>query len=373
MHVVLSGQSGVIAVKGPVVSFTPTGEDGGDTVDVLCIAASDISQLMRSRKDQKVAKLVASRMDYLAVFDSLSDRETFIEAVVTAQTPPGNDTESSGSADRWRLRVICGAAVDAGILTDDELNAIMDGECQRGVAQPIDALETLVDRNTYQLLPITEQMENDIFRQIPALAAIFQTHVVDGESKKAFWEAVVRKYFCFSRTFLEEELNATNDQSVAPGGRANSSGIVAINAASLRALPKHGAAARVEGTVDAGWVAVDGSVADTDCGECVPVHAEMFCTRRPMPTLSTPPSLVALVPTATPPQPLRGSDPFEGHEVSRVLPQEPTHREALETLRKYWRSDPTQRKGVLSKYTSRPGRESFLEAVCFKRAHELVD
>lgn len=115
------------------------------------------------------------------------------------------------------------------------------------VAAGSHALEAiLLDRQTWQLKPLTEQMEHDLLRQIPRLAELFHRFVRSDEAtnnkndnnktesetalsgvlkneegqgralnadlsasapvtctRVEFWRAVVRQYFCFAHTFLE--------------------------------------------------------------------------------------------------------------------------------------------------------------------------
>ncbi|KAG8338919.1 hypothetical protein TRVL_10254 [Trypanosoma vivax] len=76
---------------------------------------------------------------------------------------------------------------------------------------------------------------------MPALAKIFERNVTDEETMQQFWEVVVRKYFCFSRTFLEDKvhtLEAKEGESTTSSPAAGPETLTDINVASGQALPK---------------------------------------------------------------------------------------------------------------------------------------
>ncbi|KAG5464152.1 hypothetical protein LSCM1_00332 [Leishmania martiniquensis] len=347
--------------------------------DPLLVGARSVTQLLRSRKDDTAAKLVADGKSLVLKFESLRDREWFIESIVRAQ-----EAERELSNGEWVASTICQAAVDVGVVDNEELEAIMSAVGQRGVEQPFSALETLVDLETFQLLPITEQMENDVLRQIPVLAAILQERVVDKETKKSFWEAVVRKYFCFSRTFLEEDIQrlegAKPALTVAPppklSGSAATSSLSVINASSVRALPKNAAA-----------FMVDTSINEEDLlhleGDAEPLHRSFQCLfaahrQVPMNTASALPVSGAVLPF-----PQEAAEPslahqprFAGRRVLHQFPSEPIEKTALEALRAFWRSGEQQRRSILAKYrrsSKKDRRESFIQRVCLEQASRALE
>ncbi|CAJ1038152.1 hypothetical protein Q4I30_008077 [Leishmania utingensis] len=375
VRVLVNSEDCSVQIKGGLITFLYA------TVvkDPLLVAAHNVTQLLRSRKDGTTAKLVTDGNSYVLKFESLQDREGFIESIVRAQ-----EAEQALSNDEWVVSTICDAAVEVGVLDKEELKEIMNAAGQRGVEQAFDALETLVDRETFQLLPITEQMENDVLRQIPVLAAVFQQRVVDKATKKSFWDAVVRKYFCFSRTFLEEDIQrlegATPAATPAPpplpplSGSAATSSLSIINASSMNALPKDAAIAMV----------------DTDINEEDLLHLEedaeplrhslegFFAAHRHVPVSSTgalPLGGVVL------PFPQETADPspahrprFVGRHVLQQFPSEMIEKAALETLRMFWRSGVKQRRSVLAKYTSssKKGRGNFIQRMCLEQADRTV-
>lgn len=234
MHVWLNKLEGRVEVKGSSAVFTPAASDDGDAT--IRFDLTRVGQLLRSRKDETTLKFTVDTHTYLIRFDSGGEREQFVDLLVrtksdaaaassptatTTITTSTNDNHSSGSSignkvsttDQWVTSSICSAAVDHGILDEEELRALLDSEEQRGVVHVFDALEALVDRDTLRLLPVTEQLENDILHQIPILAAIYADRVVDLDTRQSFWEAVVRKYFCFSRTFLEDDMRHMEGES----------------------------------------------------------------------------------------------------------------------------------------------------------------
>ncbi|KAG5465624.1 hypothetical protein CUR178_00332 [Leishmania enriettii] len=363
-----------VHIKGDFITFLYT------TVakDPLLVAARNVAQLLRSRKDDTAAKLVADGISYVLKFACLRDREWFIESIVRAQ-----EAKQEPSNGEWVASTICQAAVDVGVLDREELEAIMSAAGQRGVEQAFNALETLVDRETFQLLPITEQMENDVLRQIPVLAAIFQERVVDKETKKSFWEAVVRKYFCFSRTFLEEDIQrlegARPTLTATPppplSGNAATSSLSAINASSVSALPKSAAISMVDTIIneeDLLYLERDAESQQLSL-QC------LFAAHRHVP-LSTASALP--VSGAVLPFPIETADSspvyrprFAGRRVLRQFPSETIEKTAMEALRIFWRGSVKQRRSVLAKYarSSKKGRcESFIQRMCLEQADRAL-
>lgn len=125
------------------------------------------------------------------------------------------------------------------------------GSYLRGVSEvSTNVLESLlIDPQTWDLRPLTEAVESDILRQIPRLAVLYQRFVraedneedegEDGEkgegeekrrknhlgssfspsscrsySRRDFWTAVARQYFCLAHTFLEEEEEEEEEEGV---------------------------------------------------------------------------------------------------------------------------------------------------------------
>ncbi|KAH8617585.1 BSD domain [Trypanosoma vivax] len=200
MQVEWTGVHHKVEFCGATVSLWHLSGDGEVKATLNNFAFSEITQLLRSSRDPCSAKLVVGQKAFLMRFVSLEQREQFIQKVQSCAS-------ESGSTEKWVCSTICHAAVDVGILTESELEALMSEELQRGVVMALDAIGSLVDPVTFMLCPITEQLTNDIFREIPVLAKIFERNVTDEETMQQFWEVVVRKYFCVSRTFLEDEVH----------------------------------------------------------------------------------------------------------------------------------------------------------------------
>lgn len=336
--------------------------------DPIHIGVRAISQLLRSRRDESAAKMVADKTTYLLKFASLHDRESFIESIVHIQEAPPQP-----SNEDWVASSICHAAVDVGVLDEAELKAVLSADGQRGVEQAFEALEGLVDHDTFELLPITEQMENDVLRQIPVLAAIFRERVVDKETKRTFWEAVVRKYFCFSRTFLEDDIQRL--EATTPALPVPSDGLAAINASSLNALPKGAGVAMVVDTdVNEEDLLHMGDAGEDDAD----TPAVSFGARGKTHAVETAVCSIAggsscpfphVSPHDATPRPR-----FLGRHVLHHFPSETIEKPALETLRLFWRSAAPQRRAVLAKYTStKRGRSSFIQRVCLEQAQRMVE
>lgn len=362
-HVQVNSEACTVELKGDFVVFLYS-----DVAHVpVHIGARTVAQLLRSRKDDTAAKMVAAEQVYLLKFASLADREAFIEGIVRVQQAPPEP-----SNDDWVASSICGAAVDVGVLDEAELNAVLRAEGQRGVEQAFDALESLVDRETFELLPITEQMENDVLRQIPVLAAIFRDRVVDVETKRGFWEAVVRKYFCFSRTFLEEDIQ--RHEAVRPAPPLVTDGLAAINASSLSALPKGAAVAMVDTDINEEDL-LHLNEKEEDCGSTTRVF---FGARR---TVARDENAVCSIssgscafPAVVVHDAAAQRAPFFGRHVLHHFPSETMEKSALEALRLFWRSGLAQRRAILAKYTStKRGRSSFIQRVCLEQAQRSVE
>ncbi|RNF24869.1 uncharacterized protein Tco025E_02482 [Trypanosoma conorhini] len=332
MEAVCDGVPCRVEVRGRAISCVPLPGAGGEA---RVFTRSEVTQLLRSRRDAAAAKVVvADAAPLLLRFADPRDRERFIGRL--------QEMEEAGGADaRWVASSICEAAVDLGLLDAAALEALVREEFPRGVAVAFDAVGSLVDPRTFRLCPITDQLESDIFRQVPILAKIFARRVTDAATRQRFWEAVVQKYFCFSRTFLEEEVReleaaAADRAETSPAGGDES--LAGINATSGRALPKVKASvAHALGPADA--------AAPTAVGP--PPLARLFCGRPPPPPRRgwghrqcevQPPCASQAVARPAP--------------VSRVLPKESTNRETLELLRRFWRRDTSQKRALRSKLNS---------------------
>lgn len=362
-QVQVNNEACTVHIKGDCLIFAYTAA----AKDAINVGARSVSQLLRSRKDETAAKMVADGTTYLLKFASLHDRESLIESIVRIQ-----ETQPAPSNDGWVTSSICHAAVEVGVLDEQELQAVMSAEGQRGVEHAFEALEALVDRESFELLPITEQMENDVLRQIPVLAAIFCNRVVDKETKRSFWEAVVRKYFCFSRTFLEEDIQRL--EAAKPALPVPSDGLAAINASSLNALPKGAAVAMVDTEINEEDLLHLGEAADSDS-----TAMGVFFGARGKTHVAE--SAVYVINASSCPFPdLPAHDDntrrpcFVGRRVLHQLPSETMEKAALETLRLFWRSGAKQRKLVLAKYTgAKQGRSSFIQRMCLEQAQRIVD
>ncbi|EPY27548.1 hypothetical protein AGDE_10711 [Angomonas deanei] len=365
VKVTFNNVEGDVQINGRLVSFT-----GGE--DQMQFSATEVGQLLRSKRDDKVCKIVVEGgKQYLASFDSLADRERFIEQLVRAQ---GGVEEKKN--DTWLYAAVLQPAVDLGVVTEEELQAILDEECQRGVVQSIGALESLIHPVTYQLVPITEQVESDILREIPALAVVFGRHVVSEETRQSFWEAVVRKYFCFANTFLEEELQDAEGSTAAVPKVEN---LNAINALSRSALPAVTNTAPTEEEEGPG-VEAELLLAAENEQETVLPHEKLFYAARPLGEDKAAPLDTSAVQVS-----LReavrqvrveadGAPPFTGHHVLSKLPSETQDKETLAMLRTFWRGTTAERKMTLDKYgaTTEPKKKSLITTLCLKRARDVV-
>ncbi|KAH8610445.1 BSD domain [Trypanosoma vivax] len=241
----------------------------------------------------------------------------------------------------------------------------MSKDLQRGFVMALDAIGSLVDPVTFRLRPITEQLTNDIFRQIPVLAKIFERNVTDEETMQQFWEVVVRKYFCFSRTFLEEEVHALEAKE---GGGTTSSPAAGpetktdINVASGQALPK------VRSQTTEVCSLTPSRVLDDSAPQLMP-HIGLF-RGRPLPL----PYAAAEKPCAVQP-PLAHVVVSEPPPVSRALPKESASREVLELLKKFWSSDANQKKALRSKFDDlrKKNSKSILQKWCLQRVDFFLE
>ncbi|CCD17948.1 hypothetical protein, conserved [Trypanosoma vivax Y486] len=293
-------------------------------------------------------------------FVSLEHRENFIQKVQSCAS-------ESGGTEKWVASSIFHGAVDLGILTESELEILTSEELQCGVVMAFDAIGSLVDPVTFRLRPITEQLINDIFRQIPVLAKILERNVTDEETMQQFLEAVVRKYFCFSRTFLEDEVHALEEKE---GGGTTSSPaagpetLTDINVASGQALPK------VRSQTTEVCSLTPSRVLDDSAPQLMP-HIGLF-RGRPLPL----PYAAAEKPCAVQP-PLAHVAVSEPPPVSRSLPKESASREVLELLKRFWSSDANQKKALRSKFDDlkkkKKNSKSILQKWCLQRVDFFLE
>ncbi|KAH8619369.1 hypothetical protein ERJ75_000173200 [Trypanosoma vivax] len=332
MQVECNGVPHKVEFCGPTVSLGHLSGDGEVKATLNNFAFSEITQLPRSRRDPCSAKLVVGQKAFLMRFVSLEQREQFIQKVQSCAS------ESGGTEKRFAA-TICHAA-DVGILTESELEGLMSEELQRGVVMALDAIGSLVDPVTFRLRPVTEQLTNDIFRQIPVLAKIFERNVTDEETMQQFLEVVVRKYFCFSRTFLEDEVHALEAKEgggTTSSPAAGSEALTNINVASGQKLPN------VRSQTTEVCSLTPSRVLDDSRPQLIP-HIGLF-RGRPLPL----PYAAAEKPCAVQP-PLVHVAVSERPPVSRALPKESASREVLELLKRFWSSDANQKRALRSKF-----------------------
>ncbi|CBH17940.1 hypothetical protein, conserved [Trypanosoma brucei gambiense DAL972] len=353
MEVLCNGRQCVIEFHGSVVTCTPKDDENKEAEpDVFTI--TEITQLLRSRRDSCAAKVIVGSRTFVMRFVNAREREQFVKNVRLVDGTEGSNVQ-------WVTSAICDAAVDTGVLSEEDLDLIMKEECPRGVVTAFDAIGSLVDPVTFKLRPITEQLTNDIFRQIPVLAKIFGRHVTDEETMVRFWEAVVRKYFCFSRTFLEEEIRALDDEGCSgatePGSNSEEDALQNINVASERALPKFSSHLR-HNTVPVG---------EAPCEQRQPPHAHFFRGRP-----SSASSSRRWQCTVQPCQAYAGVQCPPS--VSRELPKS-TSRDVLEVLKKFWGGDTKHRKALRSKLEGlkKVASNNVLQRSCLDRTTKFLD
>ncbi|EPY33164.1 hypothetical protein STCU_02456 [Strigomonas culicis] len=356
MKVVLNKVSGSLDVEGALVVFTAEAADAPS----LQLRTEHIKQLLRSKKDDRVAKMTTDE-SYMIVFENGESREQFIDLIVKSQSPDADEDN-----EKWVAATVLDSTVDAGIIGKEELDEILRDQSFRGVVQSLGALESLVDRQSLQLLPITEQMESDILRQVPILALIFTRRVTSEETRKSFWESVVRKYFCFARTFLEDDVRQIEAEHIVAPPKDS---LAAINAASTSALPRGTVAVAAPPEVDMEEVlqAIEGDAAPHRA------QALFFFAGRPFVPLTDMACERVCEPWGESSPASPEAECFTGFSVASDLPSEATDRDALEVLRRYWRGDASERRKVLTGYKGKPRQETLIHTVCFKRARDVLD
>lgn len=356
MHVLVNNEECNCHIHGGALIFTYTSEQKAP----IQLSILGITQLMRSRRDETASKLSVEGCSYLLRFSSLEEREHFIHSIV-------DTTNGPQSSEEWVAASMYHAAVEVGVLSDAELQSIMKGVCQRGVVQAFDALESIVDRETLQLLPITEQMESDILRQIPVLAAVFERHVTDAATRLHFWEAVVRKYFCFCRTFLEEDLRALEASKPQPALPSNP--LSALNSKSFGALPKMTTSRDIDTTVNE----ADLLRLEEEPAPLQTLHETLFTCSRPASSGLSNCFNVESYAVVPPLRCCAPSTPFCGHQVLPQLPSESTEKAALEALRKYWRGSARQRRGPINTSSMKGRNMGLVATLCFQQAERVAN
>lgn len=176
-----------------------------------------------SERTQFISLLVPSQVKSEGAISSRNDpsSETTIKPEERKPSAPAIQRKVSNlPTEERQLRTLI---VDSGIVTQDEFDQLhpsdensLDPTQQRlGIVHVFDVLGQIVDPQTHQLRPITEQLAADVFRQLPVLGRIYKARVSTVEEATAFWEALIRRTLFFSKTFLDAEIEAASSEQTA--------------------------------------------------------------------------------------------------------------------------------------------------------------
>ncbi len=216
--VFVDGQEGVALFTAQ--SFIWTDLRGvGPTARRLEVAYEDVDMLLVAKKMPVNVKITfgKAKTTHMLRFASKEDAASAVD-VISGKIAPAPGAESAAAAARsdTALVQICSSLVDDGLVGHDVVDEALAKF--RGVLHVFEAINELVDSKTLQLRPVTDQLLSDIFHQLPLLAHLYAKRVHSVEEKVLFVESIVKKYFCYKLTSLDEigMDEATAGESLAP-------------------------------------------------------------------------------------------------------------------------------------------------------------
>lgn len=233
-----------------LVSSTSTEPDDGTVLSFV-----SIQQVLVSRKRPCQVRIVRqSHLDIPScdvLFASTADRDEFISALSSSTSSEVRPVESAPPVPR--TGTVLHHHDDTFVTELDSDKALSE---IKGAVHVFEAINGLIDPQTLKLRPVSAQLEADILRQLPVLAEVFLKRVHSEEDHQAFWEAVVRKFFCFTKSYLDMELSAdksslleaSSGSTLSMASRVNRAGSVALPlSSSFKAEPDHDALAAPNG------------------------------------------------------------------------------------------------------------------------------
>jgi hypothetical protein len=170
----------------------------------------DVEQLQVAKKTPTNVKITVekTKATHLLRFLSIEDAAIAVDVISGKCAPPKNSSENASAIARSdsALSQICSSLADDGLVPLEMVDEAVTKF--RGVLHVFDALNELVASNpadnSLELRPITDQMLSDIFHQLPLLAHLYAKRVHTPDDKVQFVESVVKKYFCYKLTSLDE-------------------------------------------------------------------------------------------------------------------------------------------------------------------------
>jgi hypothetical protein len=241
-NVTLHRSSAVVVPTAP--RATVAAARGDALGDVL--PYQNVQQVLVSRKRPCQVRVVIEGSDAAAavppvdiLFESTGDRDLFMAALATAsESAKGIAKAESITAAITSPPPAISSQVSTGILgaSVSELDTAAVHDEIRGAVHVFEAINALIDVTTLTLRPVTEQLEMDILRQLPILAEVFIRRVKSEEDHRSFWEAVVKKFFCFTKSYLDLDFSSAGPL-VASGAPSTTTMAEQVNRAGAAALP----------------------------------------------------------------------------------------------------------------------------------------
>lgn len=224
----------------PLASSSDLIGDVGPTTTVVPVQS--VAQVLVGKKNALCTRVLFeagspfSPKGLTVTFSDAAARDSFIAAV--RQSSLKDEQQGQPLKEEMRSTDECAT----GAMSKEMIERLLTERESRGVVNVFEAINELIDANTLSLRPLTEQLEADIFRQLPELARKFHDTVHSDEERKCFWEDAVRQYFCFAGTAQPSGALTTarvqDNQEEPPHGDATLNHLFTmINQAGASALP----------------------------------------------------------------------------------------------------------------------------------------
>lgn len=241
-NITLHQSSIVVVPTAPRTVVAAVGK-AGDALGYV-LPYNSVQQVLVSRKRPCQVRVVIETSDSTEgtppvdiLFESTPDRDRFMAALAAA-TSDGKSAQdnnvSHGNADATTQLLHDAIPMSSGLLgsSTSELDSVAVQNEIRGAVHVFEAINALIDVATLTLRPVSEQLEMDILRQLPILAEVFLRRVRSEEDHRNFWEAVVKKFFCFTKSYLDLDFSkvstAAASISSTMAGQVNRAGVAAL-------------------------------------------------------------------------------------------------------------------------------------------------
>lgn len=203
-----------------------------------------IQQVLVSRKRPCQVRVILDGGDAApppvdALFESTIDRDVFMAALATSTATNTNTAIPTGKPNEPASIKSEDVPSDVSLLGTNvsELDSASVVNEIKGAVHVFEAINGLIDVTTLKLRPVSEQLEMDILRQLPVVADIFLKRVQSEEDHRAFWEAVVKKFFCFTKSYLDLDFSTASANTTIAAQSTETTMAGQVNRAAAAALP----------------------------------------------------------------------------------------------------------------------------------------